>query len=253
VAFGSYLRSLSTFTQAYLATTWRALPDMSEDTAWQWAAGVVPVMERTQGLVAGATDSYVSLATGEPAMGLAAEDFTTEKLRGVPGAEVWTRPPREVWWQLSKGALLAVALKRGLERAQDLAATNLQLAHTHAFQAVATVTWYRRQTRPGGCELCVLATRHPQRSAELMAIHGHCHCVAVPMTKGAKVPAPGPAHQATLAQAEAQDVEVAVHDHQEIGPVLARAGDHFSGPARVSSTARITEQTKAVEAAMTNP
>jgi hypothetical protein len=248
VAFQTYLRSLSRSTQAYLAVTWEALPGMTEAIAWDWAAQVAPVVERAQGLVAGATDSYVSIATGEPAAGLAAEDFSSEKLRGVPAAELWTRPPREVWWQLSKGAAFVAAMRMGLDRAKDLAATNLQLAHTHAFRLVVPTPTFRRKTRAGGCDLCVLAAGRPAKASELMAIHAHCHCVAVPVERGADPgPMTNPTNRATAAKAEAEGTEVAVHEHGEIGPVLGRAGNDFAGPHRVASAKRVDEQATAVE------
>lgn len=136
-AFQRYLMSMAEVVHNFVGNSWGVLEDMSESTAWAWAARIGPIVEVAQGAVAGATDAYFGMTTGRPPIGLPLEAFSSVVLRGVDSHELWTRPPREVWNALKQGHDFPTAMGHGLRRAQNIASTNLQLAHTHAFRRVA--------------------------------------------------------------------------------------------------------------------
>jgi hypothetical protein len=129
--FRAMMGETAAVVEGYLRAAWRGLPDVSEDAMWPWAADAAVFVEAAQANVAQQTDAYLAVALDAAPVGVPAEDATTMALRGVDGAELWTRPPRETWWRLSEGDTVDEARRKGLERALALAATNLQLAHTH--------------------------------------------------------------------------------------------------------------------------
>jgi hypothetical protein len=133
-AYQRYLTGVSDTVGRFIASSWQRLPDMSSETAARWAATVGPVVEAMQGAVAGATDAYVMHVLGQEPRGVNLDAYRSKMLRSVEWQELWTRPPREVWNALGLGKPYPVAMNLGLERAQKLASTNLQLAHTHAFR-----------------------------------------------------------------------------------------------------------------------
>lgn len=131
-------------------------------------------------------------------------------VRGVPPAELWLRPFITVWWRLAQGDDPATARQQGLDRALTIALTELQLAKTHTaahvLPATRGVTGYRRITRgDGACALCTGALG-PYPPDELMPIHDRCSCDIDPV----------------LGDTPVEAADVAVEQHTELGPVLAR-------------------------------
>jgi hypothetical protein len=250
-----YTGQISASVDAWLRASWAVLADVSDEVVWPWAAEATHVVEGAQATVGAATDAYLAELLGRAPLGVAPADVSTMALRGVDGAEVWTRPPRDVRWRLAEGDNWAVARRKGLDRALGLADTNLQLAHTHTARNVltrhGTGAGYRRVTRGGrSCQLCLLAATRVYKRDELLPIHTHCHCVVAPATGAGDQPLLTSAGRAARDDAEAAGVEVAVHEHGEVGPVLYRAGDSFAAAPDPGSVRRIDSQTAAVEAAM---
>jgi hypothetical protein len=261
--FRTMMGETAAVVEGYLRAGWRGLSDVSEDAMWPWAADAAVFVEAAQANVAQQTDAYLAVALDAAPVGVPAEDATTMALRGVDGAELWTRPPRETWWRLSEGDTVDEARRKGLERALALAATNLQLAHTHTARnlldrrpggrGVTAVVRYRRLTRGArSCELCLLAAGDTYATDALMPVHTRCHCVVVPVQGRTKAPLLGADGRAAQADARAAGVEVDVRDHGEIGPVLTRRGEHFKGEPRPTSPSRVDDQAAAVEAEMTD-
>lgn len=138
-------------------------------------------------------------------------------LRGRDPVDYYERPFREIKWRLSQGKTLGQALDAGRRRAESIAQTDLQLAHTHtarsyiaeAQERVArqrqqwsdlppqfrnavprptsgpngTVVGWRRvlSNNPNHCALCILATTQRYRKPDLLPIHPGCGCTVAPL------------------------------------------------------------------------
>jgi len=120
--------------------------------------------------------------------------FTVTAFRGLAATKVYSRPFAAVQVALNNGLDQPQALQVGQNALAKLAATDLQLAQTHAARDWLTqaaeaptgelrIVGYRRVlTGPGPhCTLCELASTRTYRVADLMAIHEHCTCTVEPL------------------------------------------------------------------------
>lgn len=186
---------------------------------------------------------------------------------GVDPAEVYGRPFHLVWRQLDElphepGAI-DQAIQSGLDRAVQIAQTDLQLTKMQTSAQVAehdhSVKWVQRVLEGDySCGLCIVAStlRYHPREAELKAIHPACDCsqrfvygdedpgLIVDPTKLADVH--DRIHQrfgtSSSAAREIRGVKndlgelvkyrdvLITHEHGELGPVLAVRGASFLGP-----------------------
>lgn len=221
----------------------------------RFTAVVVPVILGAQRQMASLTDAYIAAVLsdmlgatvrpvgGEPPVGSVVRG-------GTEPAEVYARPIRTVWRTLADGQDVPAALKAGRLRLWQLTTTDLQLAKTHAaarsMAADGRVAGYRRVLKGSrSCGLCVVASTQRYHKARLMPIHPGCDCGVVPIVGGTD-----PGH--VLNESRLENVHDAIqqrfgvsdrsarvpdyrdvlvtHEHGELGPVLARKGDAFTGP-----------------------
>lgn len=241
MASASTRRALAAYTAAVavirarvdagIARAWANLPEYREGNAAGFAAAVSALVIGAQRQVAAQTDAYLaqveSAATGISVgpLGIPADVIAYATLRGVDASEVYRRPFVTLWTVLSDGEPFSDAVAKGLHRARASAATDVQLAKTHAARHVLTtkdnVVGYRRVPESDACRLCKEAAENTYRTGDLMPIHARCDCGIEPVFGG----------RGTGRRLTGDDV-LEVHHHGEIGPVLTAAGDHFSGPPR---------------------
>jgi hypothetical protein len=267
---------------------WQRLPDYRNPD--QFVAQVVPIVQAGQQQTAATTAAYLShlyaQLTGDPVRMLGVpSDVATGGRDGVTPAEVYARPLHEVWRQLHDlphvpGAV-EQAIAAGLTRAENLAATDLQLAKTHAAQHVlaqqTNVTGYRRVLEGTySCGLCIVAATRRYHKAELLPIHPGCDCSVEPIighservmaamvrtADGQLTPVADLAdvHEriadtfgkdSTAARAVAvgskdepinyRDI-IVIHDHSELGPVLGVRGQEFKHLPELGKNKPISEQ-----------
>jgi hypothetical protein len=111
--------------------------------------------------------------------------------------------------------------------------------------ATAPVESYRASLQ-GPCGLCVLGATETLAPDQPMPIHPHCGCVAWPRFDTFPAMRPGGEPSAEAARAAVGDLtgessvsagafrrHVAVVEHGEIGPMLRRRRDHFTGPSDI--------------------
>ncbi|TQF03924.1 hypothetical protein E6W39_18920 [Kitasatospora acidiphila] len=219
-------------------------------------------MTAAQQTTAALTDVYLSQAlsemSGSPVtpVGIPAEMVTGSALRnGVTPDVEYTRPIKEVWYQLSEGRAPVDAQAIGQQRALTMISTDLQLARTHASRIVLQrsgpslgVVGYRRVVGSGrSCELCQIAATQRYHIADLMPIHANCSCAVAPIT-GSKDPGQVIDAAYLAEDAKASDVSgkfspyygahlLEVREHGELGPVLTVRGQGFRGPADIPPAA----------------
>lgn len=209
----------------YLARSWMGLGSWRDADVDRWVDSVVPVLSGGLMQTATLTDAHLANVIGAMTddaprpLGIRPDDVSVSTLRGVSAADVYRRAGETVWSELSRGADLADAVTRGLDRATRMAATDLQLAKTHTARRVLSsdrrVVGYRRVTDGDPCKLCASASTALYRTSDLMPIHARCSCSVLPALSGA-VPSTSPPD------------DVAIHQHGEVGPVLTDAAHAFA-------------------------
>jgi hypothetical protein len=215
----------------FVTRTWFGLGDWRDADIDRFAAAVVPVVAGGQIRVASLTDAYLAqvetavlgIPTGP--VGVPRGLVLVDAIRGVDPAEVYRRPALELYTALAAGIAFPAALAAARARAEELALSDLQLAKTHAARYVLdgkdNVETYQRVADGNACELCAGADGETYHSSDVMPIHARCGCDVVPVFDGHR---PEPIEPP-------DDVEPpVVHEHGELGPVLAAAGADFTGP-----------------------
>lgn len=174
------------------------------------------------------------------------------RLKTTP-ALTYTRLGEAYRFAVSKGAAPEKALKLVTDRGQAMAATDTQLAQRaqwHRFMQGHRVDGYRRVIHPelskgGTCGLCIAASDRIYHVDELLPIHTGCHCGVLPIINGVDV-----GHRlnqddfkrlyAESGSTSADDLkrtQWVIHQHGELGPVLAHKGDDWRSPADVADAA----------------
>jgi len=228
---------------------------------------VAPVVLAGRKQVASLTDAYLSGVLKAQGIKVPAhKPIVTADLRGVPVDEVYARPFVTVRSKIYTVGIDA-AINAGAARLADLVATDMQMSKVATSQNVLSrtngVTGYMRVPSGNGCMLCDIASTQVYHSSELMPIHPGCACETEPITEAnpwdqaAADQRLEDTHQAVfdrfgVSDRGARDVGlgkvdsngkpisdytalIAVRDHGEIGPMLVRAGDHFTGPAGLAA------------------
>lgn len=157
-----------------------------------------------------------------------------------------------VRFERARGRSLEEAIAIGLDRADAMVQTDLSLARRDQYQrslsAHPKVKAFRRVIHPemsksGTCGLCIAAADRRYNRGDLLPLHARCKCTVAPITAAGD---PGGtlndqdlaevyAMSASNKAADLKRVRYQVHEHGELGPVLARFGDHWRGPAEVAA------------------
>jgi len=128
-------------------------------------------------------------------VGLDPAAYTTETLRGIAADIVYARPFGAYGAFLNEGQSEEAAIRAAKASVSKLAATDLQLAQTHAardWMRAATeqdetralqLVGYRRVLAGAGphCALCTAAATRTYRAETLLPIHEHCTCTVAPL------------------------------------------------------------------------
>ncbi len=241
-----------------LTGQWQGLGSWRDGDVARFQRQVLPAVQAGQRTIASLTASYLEQVHREvagrpsPRIRLDPGEVTGAAVRdGTDPADVYLRPFKVTWKALADGEPLDVARERGAGRLQTLAKTDLQLTRTHTARTVMSqqsgVEYYMRQLQGEyDCALCLIASTQRYRKKDLMPIHPGCDCV--PVTVRADFD-PGQVVDEAKLEAIHSAVETALgtfdrggravdyrkiiieHRHGEIGPVLAFAGQRFTGPA----------------------
>jgi hypothetical protein len=261
----------------YLNRLWTGLGSWRDADADLFVSHALPAVQGAQRATASLTGAYLGRAgavvTGGPVRlpSLAPGDYIGDAVRQANPEVVYRRPFVQVWTDLSNGKPLDDAVARGGRRLATIAATDVQLAKTHAAQdAMADmdgVDGYRRVlTGDQSCGLCIVAATQRYHRKDLLPIHPGCDCTVAPLAPGEALGLAvepdmlADAHAAILDRFGEEnsgartignllvqrgkkvspllyrDVLVS-HEHGEIGPVLAVRGQVFTGPDGIPAAA----------------
>lgn len=224
----------------------------------RFVAEVVPVILSGRRQVSQLTDAWLAAKLtailGKRVKPRGAID--TDSLRGVDANEVYARPFVTVRTELSNGKVLDAAVSIASQRLGKMIASDMQLARTHTardvFSHTSEVQAYERTlTGAMSCALCYVASTQRYHTEDLMPIHPGCDCGVEPIVDtGEQTIYPErlqAAHEAISQRFGGSDVSgrevvgindpkfkdytkaLIVHEHGELGPVLAVRGQHFAG------------------------
>ena len=205
-------------TASALVDRWDTLGNYDRPSAEPFARTAAPIVAAGQLLAARTTVAYLSRRRGQP-VELDRQAVTAAR-RGADPVDTYQRPFGAVWAALAAGVPWVDAVAQGRARLAQLAVTDVQLA-TRATYDTATaqspVTSWVRVADAGACDLCAADDGATYATGGDMPIHPGCGCSLEPVLDDTS--------------SSAKDPEVFdVHDHDELGPVLYAAGDHFAGP-----------------------
>ena len=146
----------------------------------------VPITQGGQRATSQVTATYLRSLLGQP-IPWNPTDLISDGIRGIPPAEIYTRPYHEVWSRLGEGMPLPEAVNLGANRLSSLVNTDMQLAKVRTSEQMLTnadgVYGYRRILNgPHPCDYCRRASTQAYHNGNLMPIHSNCSCSVMPIT-----------------------------------------------------------------------
>lgn len=196
---------------------WQSLAGYDEGDVDAFITAVVPFVAAANRQSVTLTDAYVARALGRQPLGVNVQDVLNSLRGDTTPDQLYRRPFVTVWTALSKATPYDQAVAAGLARATDIAAADVQMAQRAALQAVQDadprIRGYQRAPDGGACSYCLMIAGAFVKDAAAMPLHPHCGCTLEPV-------------EDDVAASSVPD-GVAVHDHGELGPVLADPAHSF--------------------------
>lgn len=201
-----------------MGAAWLALASYDERDVPVFLATAVPTTRAAQAASVALTNAYLARRLRRRPAAVDVSGLLDGLRAGVPAQEVYRRPFVTVWSALKAGRAFEDAVHAGLERVTASAEMDVQLASRATFGAVQqadpSVRGYERVPDAGACEFCLAVAGAFVRSADAMPLHNRCGCSLEPVFGEVHV-SPTPA-------------AVAVHEHGELGAVLADPAHSFT-------------------------
>jgi hypothetical protein len=262
--FAARRRALSDHVTRALVLLFTGLASWRDYDQARFVEQAVPVIRGGQSALASLTAAWVaqqaSTALDRRIAPPVVPDSAAVNLRnGIDDTTVYTRPFATVYTELSQGSDLPAAVERGSVRLAEIAEMDLQQTYSSASRAAMQDLpagarprfWRRVLIGPENCAMCVLASTQRYRVENLKPIHPGCDCEQAAIYGDD----PGQIIDETLLDKVHQAVEdlIGVKDfggrapdyrhlvtqitaeHGELGSLLVRPGDRFTGPGDVAS------------------
>jgi hypothetical protein len=160
-------------------------------------------------------------------------------VRPVAPSVEYRRPAVKLYTLLSQGLAFPDALSQATSLVSDLTSTDMQLAlraqSQRSLETQGHMRYRRVLTGSENCARCAIAASNTYSSRDLLPIHAHCDCTVEPIRDSSPhvdlsgLTLTGPRQQA-VADGGSYESLVTVHEHGELGPVIAWASDSFTGP-----------------------
>lgn len=207
---------------AIIATAWRDLPAYDRADIPAFLDTAVPAVLAAQRQSVALTEAYIARYLGRRPVGIAPAALIGAGIRGTDPAEVYARPFVTVWTALSEGVPYESAVSAGLSRATEMAAFDVQASMRATSGAVQSATpegfyGYQRVANGDACDYCAEIDGAYVKFADAMPLHPNCGCGLEPLTaphpRAAKLPS-----------------GVSVHEHGEMGAIIADPAHAFTGP-----------------------
>lgn len=253
-AYQQQLKAVRATTGGAIGSLWRGLGSWRALDVKKFAVQAAQISQAGQRQTATVTGLMLAEQMGRAPGRIKTSKLSGAALRnGTLPTTVYARPGHLLWRELGRDVPFPQALESSAGRAELLAATDMQLAKTHAAQDAISnsdVTHYRRVlTGASSCALCVVASTHRYESADLLPIHPGCDCTVMPIIGDDTFHAEDDqrledAHDliestfgVSSRAARTPDYRklLITHDHGELGPVIAIRGSEFLGPKQIAA------------------
>lgn len=249
---------LNTATQTAVLRLWDELTSWRDVDADRFIEQAVPLIQAGQATVATLTALFMADRASEQFdVTVQPPEVPVETVtggRGVPAEEVYRRPFVEIYTALSAGRPLTTAVDLGRNRLDQIADLDLQRAYSLAAQAAMDdlpedyrPRFWRRVTTGGKtCALCVVASTQRYTRGDLRRIHRRCDCRVEPDYGGetgrrrddvrlervhaAVQELTGRSDRGARDPDYSQLIVEMTAEHGELGPLLVRPRDGFTGP-----------------------
>ncbi|MGH3430601.1 MAG: hypothetical protein ACRDQZ_24045, partial [Mycobacteriales bacterium] len=255
--FAFLRRSLSVQLVVALTRMFNVLGSWHRPDAQRFAAQAVPMVAGAQTALATLTSNYVASVASEalrrPVAPPPIPQAARARLRLVDPNEVYQRPFVAAYTALKDGQQLDQALGSARLRLREVAEGDMQLAYAHASRAALQGLalgqepsgWRRVLVGPKNCAMCVVASTQRYHIKDLNPIHPSCDCQVIPIfgpvdrviepelleqVHAAVKDLTGVVDRGARAVDYRHIMTEIVHHHGELGAMLARPGDRFTGP-----------------------
>lgn len=233
LAHKSLQNHLQVTVAAVIAAIWRQLGSYNEVDVPRFLDQALPVVAAGQAQSASLTAAFIARSMHVPAFGIDPSRVTGAAVRaGTPPETVYHRAFVQTWHDLGQGKPYEEAVHVGESRVKSSASMDVSLAQRESFQVaqddVPGIYGYQRVASASACEFCQSVSGAYTKSAAAMPLHNFCSCSLVPLTSvhpKAKW-LPSGAHVSE---------GFAVHEHGELGPVLASPADQFTTEAEIGA------------------
>lgn len=218
-------RRLREAVRATLERIWRGLGSYDEDDVERWLTLALPIARAARRQSVTFTGAYLARELGRLPVGLDVDRIVGGVRGGVADEDVYRRPFVTTWSALKNGEDYASAVGAGMARAVNLGVTDCQLAMRDTLTPVAEETGirgYRRVADGDACEFCSAVDGAFVFSADPMPLHNGCGCGVEPDDETERTSSSRP------------PATVAIHNHGELGPVLADPSHDFTGPGEIA-------------------
>lgn len=213
---------------AAVGQAWADLGSYDEDQVPVFTSAAVAVSLAAQRAAVALTNAFLAAVLGRQPLALDVDRLVGSAVRnGTQPAEVYRRPFVTTWTALKQRRLYETAVAAGLERATGTVAIDPQLSMRATLVEVgrqdATILGYARVPDADACEFCRLISGQRYTVEDLMPVHNRCGC-GVDVITAANRDQYGGKRSNDLAL----PTGVAVHEHGELGPVLADSSHDFT-------------------------
>lgn len=266
--FAVLRRNLSERLITTLVRLFVGLGSWRDDDADEFVAQAVPLIQGGQRSLAALTAAFVAAQASE-ALGTTLappgvpDDEAIELRMGIDAEQVYRRPFATVYNALAKakkGASLTSAVELGRVRLEQIAEMDLQQTYARASRAALQGLpaearprfWRRVLTGLENCALCTIASTQRYTVEDLNPIHPNCDCQVqgifgrdpgqvidpdlLEQVHTAVEELTGRADRGARAPDYRQLMVRMTPQHGEIGPLLVRPRDRFTGPGDLATS-----------------
>lgn len=226
---------------AFARTAWRASASYRDADVARLIALITPRVQAGQLQVAGLTSAYIAtlatLRNGVLVAPAPVDRMGILDARGTPVEDVYRRPATALYTSLADGKSFGDAVAIGLGVLGVLIETDMQMANVRQARdsyIAQGVTEYVRVTSGAACKLCISASSGVYSTDHLMPIHPGCGCTTQAVSSGMKF-------------SPKKSGQVSVRDHGEIGPMLTKPGNAFTGPSAYDASRSVEQLQTALD------
>lgn len=237
-AYQSHLKATRAAVGNAVVREWQRLGSYNEADVAPFLARVTPIVSAGQARAVALSSAYISRLSGSTPVGLDVPKLQAGLRNGVTSAVVFRRPFVRVWTSLQNDGDYEAAIQLGQNQAESDSLMDVALATMASYVAFAAmsssgddsgseiVAWVRRADA-SCCDYCQMIDGAHTGPNEPQPLHNRCGCTADPIYRSS-----GFEPSSFLSPGSTHD-DVTIHEHGELGPVITRAGDNFTGPSEI--------------------